>query len=143
MGWWPIALVSMAAAVTMIITGCLNMDEAYQSIDWKAIFLIAGMWPLSTALQVSGLSDRIVNGLLKMANQTSELALVALLLFVTMLLTNIMAGQAAAPIVLAPIGLAIAKATSVDPRMVLMAIALGCSLAFPTLCNKKSRNSKK
>jgi di/tricarboxylate transporter len=58
--------------------------------------------------------------------------LVTLLLLVTMILTNIMAGQAAAPIVLAPIGLAIAKATHSDPRIMLMTIALGCSLAFPT-----------
>ena len=130
--WLPISLVSLAGAVAMLLTGCLNMDEAYQSIDWRAIFLIAGMWPLSTAIQSSGLSGEIVNGLEQLANTTSPLTLVTLLLLVTMLLTNIMAGQAAAPIVLAPIGLAIAKATGTNPRMILMAIALGCSLAFPT-----------
>jgi len=131
-GWLPIALVSLAGAAAMILTGCLSMDEAYQSIDWRAIFLIAGMWPLSTAIQTSGLSGEIVGGLEQLANTTSPLTLVTLLLLVTMLLTNIMAGQAAAPIVLAPIGLAIAKATNTDPRMLLMTIALGCSLAFPT-----------
>jgi len=57
---------------------------------------------------------------------------VSILLFLTMVLTNIMAGQAAAPIILAPIGLALAKSAGIDARMVLMAIALGCSLAFPT-----------
>jgi di/tricarboxylate transporter len=132
LGWLPIALVSLAGAVAMLLTGCLSMDEAYQSIDWRAIFLIAGMWPLSTAIQNSGLSGEIVLGLKSLATMTSPVMLVTLLLFVTMLLTNIMAGQAAAPIVLAPIGLAIAKATGTDPRMTLMAIALGCSLAFPT-----------
>jgi len=131
-GWLPIALVSLAGAVAMILTGCLNMDEAYQSIDWRAIFLIAGMWPLSTAIQSSGLSAHIVSGLEQLANSASPLVLVTLLLLVTMTLTNIMAGQAAAPIVLAPIGLAIAQATNTNPRMMLMAIALGCSLAFPT-----------
>ena len=131
-GWLPIALVSIAGAVAMILAGCLSMDEAYQSIDWRAIFLIAGMWPLSTAIQSSGLNEEIVRGLLKLTNYASPWLLVALIIFVTMLLTNIMAGQAAAPIVLAPIGLAIAKATGTDPRMLLMAIALGCSLAFPT-----------
>jgi di/tricarboxylate transporter len=131
-GWFPISLVSMAGAVAMIVTGCLSMDEAYQSIDWKAIFLIAGVWPLSTAIQASGLGDELVHALLNAASSASPLILVALMLFVTMVLTNIMAGQAAAPIVLAPIGLAIAKATGSDPRMLLLAIALGCSLAFPT-----------
>ncbi len=128
----PIALTSLAGGVVMILTGCLSMDDAYQSIDWRAIFLIAGIWPLSTAIQTSGLSDEIVQGLLNMANTASPIVLVTVLLVVTMLLTNIMAGQAAAPIVLAPIGLAVAKATGADPRMILMAIALGCSLAFPT-----------
>jgi di/tricarboxylate transporter len=69
---------------------------------------------------------------LNLTNYASPLVLVTLVLLITMLLTNIMAGQAAAPIVLAPIGLSIAKATGTDPRMMLMAIALGCSLAFPT-----------
>ena len=131
-GWLPIALISLAGAVAMILTGCINMDEAYKSIDWKAIFLIAGMWPLSTAIQSSGLSNEIVQGLLDLAGRVSPVLLVALLLFVTLIFTNIMAGQAAAPIVLAPIGLSIAKATNTDPRMILMAIALGCSLAFST-----------
>ncbi len=131
-GTLPISVVSLAGGVGMILTGCLSMDDAYQSIDWRAIFLIAGMWPLSTAIQTSGLSGNIVQFLLSLANTASPLVLVTLLLFVTMLLTNIMAGQAAAPIVLAPIGLAIAKTTATDPRMILMAIALGCSLAFPT-----------
>ena len=131
-GWLPIALASLAGGVIMILSGCLSMDDAYQSIDWRAIFLIAGIWPLSTAIQSSGLNEEIVWGLLNLTNYASPWILVALILFVTMLLTNIMAGQAAAPIVLAPIGLAIAKATSTDPRMMLMAIALGCSLAFPT-----------
>ena len=131
-GWLPIALVSIAGAVAMILFGCLSMDEAYQSIDWRAIFLIAGIWPLSTAIQTSGLSNELVTGLEQLATSISPLMLVTLLLLVTMLLTNIMAGQAAAPIVLAPIGLAIAKATHTDPRMLLMTIALGCSLAFPT-----------
>lgn len=131
-GRLPIPVVSLAGGVAMILTGCLSMDDAYQSIDWRAIFLIAGIWPLSIAIQTSGLSDNIVKLLLNLANTASPLVLVTLLLLVTMLLTNIMAGQAAAPIVLAPIGLAIAKTTATDPRMILMAIALGCSLAFPT-----------
>jgi di/tricarboxylate transporter len=131
-GTVPIALVSIAGAAIMILTGCLSMDDAYQSIDWRAIFLIAGMWPLSTAIQSSGLNDQIVSGFLHIANNSSPLWLVLLLIIATMILTNIMAGQAATPIVLAPIGLAIAKATHNDPHLMLMAIALGCSLAFPT-----------
>ncbi|MCF6278457.1 MAG: anion permease [Anaerolineales bacterium] len=108
------------------------MNNAYQAIEWKAIFLIAGMWPLGAAVQSGGLSDAIASGLLNISHSLSPLVFVALLIFVTMLLTNIMAGQSAAPIVLAPIGLVIAQATHSDPRMMLMAIGLGSSLAFLT-----------
>jgi di/tricarboxylate transporter len=131
-GLFPISLVSFAGAVMMIVMGCLTMDEAYQSIDWKAIFLIAGIWPLSTAIQTSGIGEIFASWFLTVAGNFSPVLLVTLLLLLTMLMTNIMAGQAATPIVLAPIGLSIAKATNTDPRMLLLAIALGCSLAFPT-----------
>lgn len=131
-GYFPIALVSMAGAVAMILTGCLSMNNAYQAIEWKAIFLIAGMWPLGAAIQSSGLSDAIAASLLKISHSVNPLIFVAILLFVTMLLVNLIAGQSAAPIVLAPIGLIVASATHSDPRMILMAIGLGSSLAFLT-----------
>ncbi len=131
-GVLPIALVSLAGAIAMVLTGCLDPDQAYASIDWKSIFLIAGMWPLSTAIQNSGLSGALVQELLSLAGHAGLILLVVLLLLMTMILTNIMAGQAAAPIILAPIGLSLAKATGADPRMLLMTIALGCSLAFLT-----------
>lgn len=128
----PISIASLAGAMAMVLTGCLTMDEAYQSIDWKAIFLIAGLWPLSTAIENSGLAKVVVDEFLHITSGAGPAIIVGLLLVVTALLTNIMAGQSAAPIILAPIGLSIAKATGLDPRALLMAIALGCSLAFPT-----------
>lgn len=128
----PVSIASLAGAAAMILTGCLTMEDAYQSIDWKAIFLIAGLWPLSTAIQNSGLAQGIVDGFLGATAGAGPEIIVGLLLIVTALLTNIMAGQSAAPIILAPIGMSIAKATGLDPRALLMAIALGCSLAFPT-----------
>ena len=131
-GWYPIALVSLAGAAAMILTGCLSMDEAYSSINWSGIFLIAGFWPLSTAIASSGLSDQIVQSLMAISNSASPIILMAAILLATFLLTNLMSGQAAAPIILAPIGIAIAKSAGLDARMVLMTIALGCSLAFAT-----------
>ena len=131
-GWYPIALVSLAGAAAMLFTGCLSMDEAYSSINWSGIFLIAGFWPLSTAIASSGLSDQFVHSLMAISNSASPVILIAAILFATFLLTNIMSGQAVAPIILAPIGIAIAKTAGLDARMVLMTIAMGCSLAFAT-----------
>ncbi len=128
----PVAMATLAGAAAMVLSGCLTMDEAYRSIDWKAIFLIAGFWPLSTALQSSGLAAELVTGFLHLSSRLSPPLILALLLAMTALFTNLMAGQSAAPILLAPIGLSIARATGLDPRALLMAVALGCSLAFPT-----------
>ena len=131
-GWYPISLVALGGAVAMLITGCLSMDRAYSSIDWKVVFLIAGIWPLSTAINTSGLSDHFVQSLMNFSSQASHFLIISLILLVTMLLTNLMSGQAIATIILAPIGLSIAKSTGMDPRTMLMAVALGCSLAYPT-----------
>ncbi len=54
-GWLPLATTAMIAAFLMIISGCLNMKQAYNSVDWKSIVLIAGMLPMTTALQKVGL----------------------------------------------------------------------------------------
>ncbi|MFH2038126.1 MAG: SLC13 family permease [Chloroflexota bacterium] len=131
-GWYPIALVSLGGAAAMVLAGCLSMDEAYLSINWKSIFLIAGIWPLSTAIASTGLSDQFVQSLLSISHNASPIILVSTILLITFLLTNIMSGQAAAPIILAPVGVAIAKSAGLDTRMVMMSIALGCSLAFAT-----------
>jgi len=128
----PISIASIAGAIAMVLAGCLTMDEAYQSIDWKAIFLIAGLWPLSTAIQNSGLAKWVVTEFLNVTHGAGNIIIVGALLLVTAFLTNIMAGQSAAPIILAPIGMTIAASTGLDPRALLMTIAVGCSLAFPT-----------
>lgn len=128
----PVPLLMLAAAALMAASGCLSLAEAYRAVDWRAIVLIAGLWPLSTAMQTSGLAAAIVRGVLGATSGAGPLLITALVLLVTAVLTNLMAGQAAAPIIMAPIGLQIAQASGLDPRMMLMAIALGCSLAFLT-----------
>ncbi|MEJ5224168.1 MAG: SLC13 family permease [Anaerolineales bacterium] len=131
-GWVPVSVAALTGAVLMVLTHCLSMDEAYAAIDWKSIFLIAGLWPLSTAITNSGLAKVIVQDFLTLTANTSPLVVIGVMLALTTLLTNIMAGQAAAPIILAPIGLTIAQTAHIDPRAMLMTIALGCSMAFPT-----------
>lgn len=132
LGWLPISIASLTGAVAMILTGCLTLDEAYKSIEWRTIFLIVGFWPLSTAITKSGLAATLVTDFLHVTAGAGPVLILALLLLVTALLTNVMAGQSAAPIILAPVGLSVAQAAGIDPRTALMAIALGCSLAFPT-----------
>ena len=129
-GWLPVAEVSLVGAILMILAGCLTMDDAYRSVEWKAIFLIAGMWPLGIAIRSTGLADSIsqwMGGLSVYGSNALTIALILGGLSLTQLL-----GSQVASIVLTPIGLTMAVVVGVDPRAIGMAIALSCSLAFLT-----------
>jgi len=52
--WLPISLAAVAGCVAMILAGVLSMEEAYQSIDWRSLFVIAAMLRLGTAIQQTG-----------------------------------------------------------------------------------------
>jgi di/tricarboxylate transporter len=127
----PIAAATMAGALAMVLTGCLTMDEAYQSIEWRAVFLIAAMLPVSIAMNRTGaaeyLGQLLVNGLAPWG----PLALMAGLFTATTLLTQMMPGQVTA-VVLAPIAISAAQKFGMNPYALAMTVALGTSMAFLT-----------
>jgi di/tricarboxylate transporter len=129
--WLPMAVVAMAGAVLLLITDCVNMEDIYRSVEWKAIFLIAGMWPLSTAIRSSGLADHAVGAILAQIGVPSPLVVAAILLITSMGVTQIIGGQVAS-LILAPLALSAAHTIQSDPRGLGMAVALGCSLGFMT-----------
>jgi di/tricarboxylate transporter len=132
MAWLPVPVAALAGAALLMLTGCVSMDDGYRAIEWKAIFLIAGMWPLGTALVSTGLADIAANALLQVAHGMPTLALAAMLLLAAGLLSQVIGGQVAVPILLAPIAVAIGHGTGADPRGLAMAVALGSSLGFLT-----------
>lgn len=127
----PIAEAAFAAASLMILFNCLNMDDAYRSIEWRTVFLIAGMLPLGLAMTGSGTAEFAGNALVNVLGRWGPLAVAAGAFWMTMLLTQVMSGQATA-VVLAPIAIAAALSLGVDPRGMAMAVAMGCSTAFLT-----------
>jgi di/tricarboxylate transporter len=130
-GWLPVAEISLVGAILMILTGCLTMDDAYRSVEWKAIFLIAGMWPLGIAIRSTGLADYFAKFVLGgLAHSSPDLLAVGLLLG-GLCLAQLLGSQVAS-IVLTPIGLTLAYVAGANPRAIGMAVALGCSLAFLT-----------
>lgn len=130
-GLIPVAYAMVGGAVLLLLINTVSMNEAYRSIEWRVIFLIAGMWPLSIALRTTGLADFAANTLLTWVGTHSGLVVAALLLLVSMVLTQFMSGQVAA-LVLAPLALVAAEQIGVDPRALGVAVAIGCSLAFIT-----------
>ena len=127
----PVALVAIGGAVLLILTGSVGLNDAFRGIEWKAIFLIAGLWPLSIALQSTGLAESAVTTLLNLLGTIQPMVLVAVFLPLSMIFTLVISGQVAA-IVMIPLALAAAQTVGLDARPFAMAVAMGCSLAFLT-----------
>lgn len=127
----PMAQVLFAGAVLMVLTGMLSMEQAYRAIDWRVVFLVAGMLPLALAISLSGLADTASSLLFSCLGGMPPLASVAVLFLASALLTQAVSGAAVAAI-MAPVAVA-AAAGSVAPAPALgMAVALGSSMAFLT-----------
>lgn len=131
LGWLPVAEATFTGAVLMILTRCLTMDEAYQSIEWRAVFLIAGMLPLGLALTQTGAAQWVGQVLIQSFGGFGPLVLLSMFYLMAMLLTQFVSGQAAAVIV-APIALSAAVQINSSPYAFAMAAALACSTAFMT-----------
>lgn len=125
----PIAM--LAGAVAMVITGCLSMEQFYQAISWRVIFLVAGMLPLSLAITQSGLADRIGNLFVQGLAGYGALTLIAGMILLTMFVVQIIGGQVTA-LLIGPIAINAALQTGIDPRAMSVAVAMACSMAFLT-----------
>lgn len=128
-GLGDVAMVSMTAGLAMVLSGCLTMDEAYAAIDWKSIVLIAGMLPMSTALERVGLVDDVAQALTTSLGDLGPLVVMAGLFLLTSLFTQVISNTATA-VLIAPIALATAHELDVAPQAFLMAIAIAASMAF-------------
>jgi di/tricarboxylate transporter len=127
----PILAAALVGGILMVLTGCVHVKEAHESIDWMVLFLLAGLFPLGTAMEKTG-ADLLVAGWVGNlgASAGPEAAVVAFLVG-AMLLTSIVSNTATA-VLLSPIALAVASNLQVSPWPLLMAIAFGASTDFAT-----------
>lgn len=128
-GWLPIAIAAVMGMVLMILTGCLTMEEAYRAIEWKAVFLIAGMLPLGIALERSGAAHWVAGGLVAVTGGWGVLAVMAGLGLIAVLASQAMPNPAIA-VLLAPIAISTAVDLGVSPYPLLMMVAVAASAAF-------------
>lgn len=131
LGWLPIAHCMMIGALGMVLAGCLSMDEAYRAIDWRAVFLVAGLLPVSVAMARTGAADGAARLLVGILSPYGSLAVAAGLMVLTVALTQFMSGQITG-VVLAPIAISAALALGGDPRAMAMFVAIGTSMTFIT-----------
>jgi len=125
----PVALA--AAALAMPLLGVISLRDVYDAIDWPILVLLGALIPVGGALSTSGAAELLAGGLIDLAGALPNIALVALVLIVTMTLSDII-NNAATAVVMAPIGISIADALGVSPDPFLMAVAVGASCAFLT-----------
>lgn len=125
----PLATAALIAALAMVLTGCLTMDEAYESIDWKSIVLIAGMLPMATALDKVGFISEVAEQFTIAFGDANPRITLAGLFLLTAVFTQVLSNTATA-VLLGPIALGIALRLDINPYSFLMGVAVAASMAF-------------
>jgi di/tricarboxylate transporter len=131
----PIALAAVVAV--MALSNIVPLREIYDSIEWPVIVLLGCMIPIGSALQTTGGTTLIANGIVDLSAGYSPVVVLALLIIVTMTLSDVMNNTATA-VIAAPIAVEIAARLSVNPDPFLMGVAVAASCAFLTPIGHKN-----
>jgi len=131
LGWIPIYIATVIGAALMVLFKCLTMEEAYRAIEWKAVFLIAGMFPLGTALDQTGAAKFLAEGVVTAVGPFGPTVVMLALLVLTFLATCVIP-TAALVLLLAPVILNAAQQMGVTPYGFMMAMAMAASASFMT-----------
>jgi len=121
----------LGAATLLVLTRCLTMDQAYRSINWESVILIAAIIPMATALDNTGGMAMATDLLMGLTGELGPIALMAALFVFTSVLSQIVSNTATTVLV-APIALQAALGMGVNPHAMLMTVAIAASTAFAT-----------
>ncbi len=128
-GMVPISIAALAGASLMVLTGCLSMEEAYRAIEWKVVFLIAGMLPLGAAIENTGVAQMGASALIGAVGDLGPRWVVAALFTVTVIGTQIIP-TAALVVLMAPVALSTADTLGISPHLLMMTVAISASSSF-------------
>jgi di/tricarboxylate transporter len=131
LGILPIELAAVIGATFMVLTNVISMEEAYRYINWKSVFLIAGLLPLGIALQQTGAAELVAQGLLDVAGQLGPFGIMGGLFLLTALTSQIMP-NAAVTVLLAPIAISASIELGVSPLPFTIIVAIAASSSFLT-----------
>ncbi len=119
----------MSGALGMIITGVLTVDEAYQSVDWMTVFLLAGLIPLGYAFEQTGTAAYIAKTILEIIGEVQPIVLLAVVGVMTSFFTLVIS-NVGATVLLVPLCMNMAVMAGGDPRMAALVVGLSASNTF-------------
>ncbi len=128
---FSITVLALVAAVLVILTKCLDVDEAYEAIEWPLLFIIFGMLALGQAMETTGAAHLLATGVTGAFGRFGPAVTLSVMYFVAMVLTELISNNAVA-VLLTPIAFEIAAAMGVDARPFTIAVMFGCSASFST-----------
>lgn len=124
-----IAEIMFSGAIGMVLIGIMSMDQVYRAIEWRSLFMVAGMLPVGVALDKTGAAALLAQSILTSLDGYGNILFLGGMVLLTVLLTQIING-AAAVTVIAPIAISASWKLGLEPRSVAMAIAIASSMAF-------------
>ena len=127
----PIAGLALIAATAVVAFGCLDHQEAYQSVRWDILMLIFGMLALGIAMEKTGAAALVVGLLAQISTGTGPLVLLVIVYAFTSVVTEIMSNNAAA-ILITPLAIGLAEQIGIDPRPFVVAVMFAASASFAT-----------
>jgi di/tricarboxylate transporter len=131
MGVMPIVVSAILGCVALVVARCISLEEAYQAIEWKVIFLLAGVLPLGIALEKSGAARLVAEQSVHLVGVFGPVGMLAVMYLLTAVLTEFMSNNASA-VLLAPVAISMAEQMGASPRPFLMAVTFAASTAFAT-----------
>jgi len=132
-----ISLAMVIGAVAMVLTGCLTMEDAYQSIDWRTVFLVAGMLPLGMAMESTGTARYLADLLLGAVGELGPMAVLGGIYLLAALITQPMS-NAAAIVLVVPIALDSALSLGANHLTFTLAVVIGAATSFLTPVGHKA-----
>jgi len=136
-GYQPIHVASFAAAVFVVLTGAITMEEAYRSIEWRVLFLVAAILPIGIAMERTGAAHVLSGSVASIAGPAGPYAVLAALCLLSSLLSQSLDG-APAVVLLAPVVVQVAEQLGLSPRPLMMGVGLAASAAFMTPFSHKA-----